>query len=211
MRREAKDRGFTLVELLVALTLLGLLMVVLFGGLRFGTRAMTAATQTVDRTAELATAYDFLREALGNAQPLPAEGVAVPPPLRFAGDEHGLEFVILAPDNLGAGGFRLVDIGLDTASAMPRLVLRWGDAPRGENGSVPEIAPSVLIDRVEQVDFAYFGAAAEGEAAAWHPRWQTLPTLPRLIRVHVVLAGRRPVPDLVVALRLFNEGLAGPL
>jgi general secretion pathway protein J len=211
MCREAKDWGFTLVELLVALTLLGLLMVVLFGGLRFGTRAMTAATQTVDRTAELATASDFLREALGNAQPLPAESIAVPPPLRFTGEEHALEFVTLAPDNLGAGGFRLVDIGLDTASAVPRLVLRWGDAPRGDDGSLPEIAPSVLLDRVEQVEFAYFGAVRQGEAPAWHSRWQALPALPRLIRMHVVLVGGRPVPDLIVAPRLLNESLAGPL
>ena len=43
----ARDHnGFTLVELLVATTLLALLSVVLFGGLRFGARAWEVVTMT---------------------------------------------------------------------------------------------------------------------------------------------------------------------
>src|SRR5579864_4800784 len=133
MRGERSDAGFTLVELLVSLTLFALLMVVLFGGLRFGTRAVTAATATVDRTEEIATAYAFLRDAIGNAQPLPADRLAAQPPVRFEGEEHRLGFVMLAPANLGPAGFRTIDIGLEETPAKPRLVLRWGEAPRGSD------------------------------------------------------------------------------
>ena len=42
--RHRSEAGFTLIELLVALTLLGLISVVLFGGLRFGTRAWEVVT-----------------------------------------------------------------------------------------------------------------------------------------------------------------------
>ncbi|HEX3500516.1 MAG TPA: prepilin-type N-terminal cleavage/methylation domain-containing protein [Stellaceae bacterium] len=201
---DQKSEGFTLVELLIAVTLLGLLMVMLFGGLRFGTRAMTAATTTVDRTADLASAYGFLREVLGNAQPLPIEGAGPQPPIRFEGDQHHMELVVLAPTNLGPGGFRIVEIGLEDPPAKPRLVLRWGGAPRGADAA-PEIPPSVLLDRLAQVDFAYFGAIADGQAAAWHTSWQAAKSLPRLVRLRVILEDRRALPELLVAPRLADD------
>jgi general secretion pathway protein J len=209
VRLDRKSSGFTLVELLIAVTLLGLLMVMLFGGLRFGTRAMTAASGTVERTAEVANAYGFLREALGNAEPLLADGSTPQPPVRFDGDEHRIRFVMLAPTQLEPGGFRVIDIGVDDPPAPPRLLLRWGDAPRGGD-SAAAIPPSVLLDRVYEVDFAYFGVLTDGEDPAWHLSWQSAKSLPRLVRMHVTLADRRPLPDLVVALRLVDDSAAGP-
>ena len=47
----AAERGFTLLELLVAITLLGLLMAALFGGLRLGTRVWETADARLDSSA----------------------------------------------------------------------------------------------------------------------------------------------------------------
>ena len=42
-RSAAAERGFTLIEILVAVMLLGLLMAALFGGVRLGVRAWEAS------------------------------------------------------------------------------------------------------------------------------------------------------------------------
>ena len=44
-----RNAGFTLVELLVAITLLALVSAALFGGLRFGARAWESATSRIAR------------------------------------------------------------------------------------------------------------------------------------------------------------------
>ena len=61
MSRDTTDTGFTLVELLVATSVLALLSVVLFGGMRFGARAWEAGEASIERTGEVEAAQDLLR------------------------------------------------------------------------------------------------------------------------------------------------------
>jgi general secretion pathway protein J len=208
--------GFTLVELLVALALLGLLMVMLFGGLRFGTRAMTAASRRVDRSAEIATAYGFLREALANAQPLAAAEPVPQPPVRFDGEPDHLEFVVLPPGYLAPGGFRVVWIGADDppSTAEPhdlRLTLRWQGMARGPDlVDQPAVRPSTLLDHARRIEFSYFGILQAGEAPSWHSSWHGARTLPALVRLHVERSEGAPPPDLLVAPRQADSSAAGP-
>ncbi|MDH3594369.1 MAG: prepilin-type N-terminal cleavage/methylation domain-containing protein, partial [Rhodospirillales bacterium] len=62
-----RSGGFTLVELLVALTLLGLIFVALFGGLRFGTRTWETGNQRSEAFAEVEVMQSLLRRQLAQA------------------------------------------------------------------------------------------------------------------------------------------------
>ncbi len=66
-RIDSRQRGFTLLEILVAVTLLGLLMAALFGGVRLGVRAWEASGARLDDDARLTAVQDFLRERLTQA------------------------------------------------------------------------------------------------------------------------------------------------
>jgi general secretion pathway protein J len=208
--------GFTLVELLVAITLLGLLMVMLFGGLRVGTQATTAANSIVVRTSEIATAYGFLHDALGNAQPLPAEDATPQAGVMFDGDADHLEFVALPPGHLAPGDFHRLSVGLDDASRSSDggrhpLMLRWKGVPRGPGLSEPvAVPPSILLDRVGRVEFAYFGPGENGEPAAWQPRWQAAKSLPDLVRMRITFADGWKAPELIVAPRLADDSAINP-
>jgi general secretion pathway protein J len=208
--------GFTLVELLIAITLLGLLMVMLFGGLRFGTQATTAASSIVVRTSEIATAYGFLREALGNAQPLPVDDATPQPRVMFDGDADHLEFVALPPGHLAPGDFHRLYVGLDDAprsndGGRRPLMLRWNGVPRGPGASEPvAVPPSILRDRVGRVEFAYFGPGENGEPAAWQPRWQAAKSLPDLVRIRITFGDGWKAPELIVAPRLADDSVINP-
>jgi general secretion pathway protein J len=213
---QPEARGFTLVELLVAITLLGFLAVMLFGGLRLGTRATTAASSVVARSVEIGTAFDFLRDALGNAQPLPVDDATPQPRVMFDGESDYLEFVALPPGHLAPGDFHRLRLGLDNAPGSNegggrRLMLRWQGIPRGPGAGEPiAVPPSILLDRVGRVEFAYFGPGENGEPAAWQPRWVAAKSIPDLVRIRLTFNDGRRIPDLIIALRLAEDPVINP-
>ena len=71
----ARAQGFTLIELIIALALIALITLLLFSGLRLGTRAWDGVDTVSERHAELRSARTFLDQALRQARDLqPAPG-----------------------------------------------------------------------------------------------------------------------------------------
>ena len=59
------------------------------------------------------------------------------------------------------------------------------------------LQPSVLIDQVRNVAFAYFGVPGPKQKAAWLDRWSERDALPQLIRMRLTLANGAQAPDLI--------------
>jgi general secretion pathway protein J len=199
----ARSAGFTLVELLVAVTLLALLSVVLFGGLRFGLRATETGTARLDWSAEIAAAAGFLRNEIADAQPLQKTGVDGGKVMAFDGDGGSIEFVASPPSPMAAGGWHVLHLFLERGPKGGRLVVT-ARLVRGENDgdtSVATVARAVLLDGVSSVDIAYFGAYVQGDQPAWHDRWQDEPQLPALVRLRLGFADGRKAPALLIAVR----------
>ena len=195
--------GFTLVELLVALTLFALLSVLLFGGLRFGTRATAAGTAELEWSAEIATATTFLRNQLADVQPIDIGGSPQQPALAFDGRTDSVEFVGLPPAHLAQGGLHKFTLTVERSEAGRRQLLVIWRLVRSDGTSVSLSPPhrTVLLDGIAGLSFAYFGGTGGDDAPGWHDEWRDEPQLPRLIRLRVAFADGRHAPDLVVALR----------
>ncbi|MGO8914488.1 MAG: type II secretion system protein GspJ [Stellaceae bacterium] len=200
--RASGAAGFTLVELLVAVTLFALLSVVLFGGLRFGMRATEAGTARLDWSAEIAAASGFLRNQLADAQPLEKDAGDDRKVVAFDGEADSVEFVASPPAYLAAGGWHVLRLALERGSGGDRLVLSWR-LVRADPDATTASAPqrSVLLERVTSIEFAYFGALALGDTPEWHDRWQDAAGLPALVRLRLGFADGRQAPELLVALR----------
>jgi len=197
----AVSEGFTLVELLVAITLFALLSVLLFGGLRFGMQATEAGAARMEWTAEIAAASGFLRSQLADAQPLQKEegsGKAV----AFEGEKDSVEFVVMPPAFLAQGGWHTLHLGLERQGGRERLVVRLRLLrPDRERDAVAPPQDSVLFDDVRSVEFGYFGALVLGDPPEWHAQWRGANTLPQLVRLSVDFANGKQAPDIIVALR----------
>jgi general secretion pathway protein J len=195
-----RSAGFSLVEVLVAATLLALLSAFLLGGLSLGIRAVAASDRHQDRSDQLANAYEFIRQQLARAQPIyEAARGQQPSSLMFHGSRDGIAFVNVAPPYLVDAAYQQFDIHLDRHPDRNRLVVRW-HALRRWSASGGAAHNSLLLDGVASAIFGYFGRSAAGGAQRWMPEW-TSQTLPLLVRLRLTFDDEA-APDLVVALRL---------
>jgi len=197
MRAERGEAGFTLVELLIALTLFALLATLLFGGLRFAGRAVAAGDARLERSAELALAAGFLRRALAGAEPLPRAESDGGASVAFEGEPDALAFASLPPAYLAPPGYYWLRLGIESGD---RLWLRWEAIGKDEVAASP--APTLLLDRVQRLELAYFGAFDPYERPQWHARWEHAPLLPILVRLRLTFRDGSRAPDILVAPRL---------
>jgi general secretion pathway protein J len=198
------ERGFTLVELIVALTLVSLLVVMLFGGLRFGTRAANAVDTRTDRTAQLALVYDFMQNELSDARSLSnTTDSTTPQAADFDGEPDSLTFITIPPAYLALGGFHQLHLALQGNAAARRLVVTWQQVPRGAIPGAPtSLQPSVILDKVRSVEFGYFGVGDPNLPPQWQSQWVEHSDLPLLVRLRIAWADGAATPDLIVAPRL---------
>jgi general secretion pathway protein J len=192
--RRGAQRGFTLLELLVAITLLGLLMAALLGGLRLGARVWETGEARRDAGARVQVVQDFLRQRLAGALPFEvtmlAEGGR--PEFAFRGTGDEVRFAGALPEQLGAGVYLMqltLAAGGDDGERRD-LVLRWQplDLEGGSADHPPEPEERVLVEGVEALELAYFGALDPREAPDWWPEWTQQDAFPGLVRVQLRFA-----------------------
>lgn len=182
----SQQRGFTLLEILVALVVLGFVLAGLSQGVRFGLRAASTQTRTIAVRADADAVDRVLRRLIEQADP---GSRTVPAPITGSGRAVSFASVLpqatgsdASPSDGAAPALVTVALGVDAAH---RLMLRWTPflhAPR----LTPAPAPSedVLLEGVDHLDIAYWGADSTG-AHAWRAGWQG-PDLPDLIRITLV-------------------------
>jgi general secretion pathway protein J len=193
MRRRAHTpRGFTLVELLIALALTGLVTLLLLSATRMAALGINRVSAQAERLEARRTLEEMLRRALSSAVASPLLPSA--PPL--VGGPEKLEFLSLAEDS-GAGLYR-VSLAVERSA----LVLR-----RSRDGASGESAPerTLLAPRLASLAIAYFGAPAANAEPHWQERWEGSRRLPKLVRITLDTGDGIAWPPLVVRLWTAND------
>lgn len=202
----ARAAGFTLVELLVALTLVGLISVALFGGFRFGTRAWEAGTARSERLDELQVAQAFLRGRLSQALVPSHESEDGEQKGLLIGNDTTVTFTAPWLTSLNLGGLYVFTLSFQDGDDGGELQLQWeplGGAWNTRPGQEPDPGERVLLTGVETVALSYYGVQRRGEDPAWYDSWEDSPLLPQLLSLELTFAenGDRYWPKLVVALQ----------
>jgi general secretion pathway protein J len=178
--------GFTLVELLVALAIMGLLAGLLGSGLGLARRIVAGGSAALAATDAVANTQMTIRERLLRLAPVPRD-IAGGGTIEVTGSPTEFRW---------AGG----NLTLLTASTLDRRV-ELGEA------TLAGWTPHVLLRDVAALDIAYFGLARQPGgsgggigAPGWQPTWVARNQPPELVRVRLVFAAqdRRRWPDLVV-------------
>ena len=194
-RTRAGDAGFTLLELLAAITVLGVVLALLGQGAWFGLRVTRAQAALGVQRGDIEAVDRALRRMVAQADP----GIYPEPP-NFRGGARVVSFTTELPLH-GVGPAARADVAVSVEAG--RLLLRWTPRRHVEAfGPAPVPEETALLDGVERIEFAYRGAGAPW-AAAWEAD-----RLPALIRLRLVFAdgsGRRWPPIVAAFVREASE------
>ncbi|HXN16093.1 MAG TPA: prepilin-type N-terminal cleavage/methylation domain-containing protein [Usitatibacter sp.] len=206
--RPKAHAGFTLIELVVAMALLGAMMVLLYSGLSFALRGWDAGDANGRRTADRRLGENFLRRELRELFPMRWKD---PMEVKFAfqGEASRLRFVSSRAAGVSLGGVSLVgvEVEADAATGSHHLVMRRAmpDDDAKDFSPLDRAERSILIADVESVSFAYFGGESDFAEPRWFDGWTFPYRLPQLVRIRVKTAQGTVLPDLVVKLMLGEE------
>jgi general secretion pathway protein J len=185
------SRGFSLLELLIGLTLLGFILTLLFGGFRLASKSWDSISEISESTADAQSGRALLRRILVQIRPMRWKR-AINQPITFEGDRSVLRAIAPVSGRPGSGGLRVVELSIEAGDSNDgplRLVLR--DAPvhydgeRFSEGLGDAGEGHVILSHLDAVEFSYFGPEKRDDPPRWQTQWNNLEQLPQLIRIQV--------------------------
>ncbi len=178
-----RDAGFTLLEVLAALVVLGFLIAGLSGGVRLGLRAWDQQERAAAGLSDLDAADRILRRLITLINPGTLTRTSF-----IVGTAGRLEIVTTLPASIPAE----VALGLDG----DRLVIRWTPLEPGIRlGAAVPGEEAELLRGVSGVRFAYWARDGKG---GWRDTWG-LQDPPALIRIRLAFNDSRTWPDIISA------------
>lgn len=208
--------GFTLLELLVALTLLGLVLAVVFGELRFAARAWDATDAKIDRNGELLSVHSFVRQRFQQVHVTPQNRKQddEDSPVVFDGNSRSMVFLGTMPASISDGGFYEISLSSEIGQDGTNLFVSWRPFDADGTASVADGPDNsrVLLRGLREVRFSYFGRTGDDLAAQWWDTWPSRDAAPSLIRMRLSFADGDPRswPELVVAPAIANTVMRLP-
>ena len=185
-----RNSGFTLVELLLAMTLLSMLLGLAYGGLHAATRATARGQTILEESGRLRMAHQFVRKQLNQAIPLnfnktEDDALDDAEPEVFLGSAHSIRYVGPMPGYLGFGGPQVQELSIVSGENGYELVLEHALVQGFEESRLRDRDPIVLIDHIEFAEFQFQGRDEDRELMPWTSSWIDVEMLPVAISLDI--------------------------
>lgn len=202
--RHRRRAGFTLVEVVVALTLLSLILLGLVSALRSLGETGSRLEGRSLRSDDVRLVPGFLRQAIGSASPRlhvrPTDMATMP---WFEGASAEMVWVGNMPARQGVGGLHHLRLAVIGTGGTPQLMLQY--LPFVGDDMFPDwaLAPSqLLVAGVDRFELGYQRAGTSD----WLPEWADPQVLPGRVRM-LLSAGGQAWPEMVFSVVEAQPGM----
>jgi general secretion pathway protein J len=200
-----RTRGFTLIEVLLAITLLSTIMALAVGGLRAAQRASTSGEAVIEQTNNLRVVHQFVRRQLSQAQAMVIEQDENDEvPTRFIGESDWVRFVAPMPGYLSYGGLYVQQFAIEPGPNGRELVFYFAMLNGYEQGEIEQTQGVVLLDGLNGGDFWYLGEDPETDQPLWSNAWERVDALPLSVELDLDLVRENQMvwPTVAAAVRV---------
>ena len=203
--KKAKQPGFTLLEVLLGMSIMSIMMLLLFASLRICVQNWNAGEKKIAQISQAAIIQNFLQNKLHATLPLDADFLEEPQ-FSFQGDKEQIQFVAAMPASASRLGLQLFNISMKKSAGeegSQLLVDIQPFFPQGDEEPWGE-EPVVILKKIHKLHFAYFGTDSNDPRAdaVWQDEWLERQDLPRLVSIDIELTDGEVWPQLVVALKI---------
>lgn len=205
MRASLRQRGFSLLEVMLAILLLGLLIAGAYSGITAARHSMKSGEALIERVDKVRTVQEFLRRQVSRILPFPyaQEGTKVE---IFQGDGKFMRFVAPMPGYLSRGGAYVQTLELTSGNDGMQLVFTSTllNGFSKDKGKASEESTVVLLDRIEEGTFRYRGLNQQGDLMNWGESWKDPSTTPLLVSLDLRLMNGAQVqwPQMTIPLMM---------
>ena len=188
-----RHKGFTLIEVVIALTLLSLMMLATLTAMRTLGDSQVRIIQISNQVDESRVVSALLRNLISQTTPVvrvrEGEGYGA----YFKGSPRELIWVTPMNGYQGPGGLHVMRLAVSDTQSLT-LQFNPYEGPY-TNPEWPEVEPATLLQNVEYLELSYRFATNSD----WLPEWDWSQSTPTHVRVSIAQAGKR-WPDLTLVL-----------
>ena len=206
--KDDKLLGFTLLEVLIAMTLLSIMVTLLFSSLKVGAESWDRGETKIAEVNEKAVVYQFFKRYLPGIRPIWDEFSADERLFTFQGTEKSLQFVSAFPSSAGRKGLQHFLISFDDNEEEAVLTVLLKPFYPAKDGMEWEEEKVILLESIKKFSLSYFNKEENG----WVDDWKEKQSLPALIKVQIELKNESYWPKMVFELKVSaQESSADPM
>lgn len=201
----SSQAGFTLLELLIGMALLSIMMTLLFGAIRMGSRIWESGEKRAANADQMLIVQNFLRHHLTVARPVFDDFSSKDKVFSFSGTDNWIEFVSELPFSAIQGGihhFRLEVVEGEESNTLVAQIRRFYPSLNGKENTIEDVR---LLPDIHSFELSYYGteeAKSEESTADWQQDWQGRDFLPLMIRIVIQMQDGLYWPPIVASPRL---------
>ncbi len=175
-----KNNGYTLIELLISVTMIGIIIVIIGLAMRLGLRTVDSGERRIGSLERFRASLNIVDSQIQSALVIATQEEAGQTFL-FKGDGLSMQF----PSNYslwsGRRGYVMVSYKV-MSDAWGKQELHVEESATGEPGR----GDVRLFDFLDHIYFEYFYKGPTDEKGTWTDQWSGTDTMPDKIRLHLV-------------------------
>lgn len=203
MKVRFKQQAFTLIEVIIAISILSLLLLMLYSSLFTTSKSLSLGNKHIESAEKYRLALNFLRRTIEQTQPLmqlSEQGSE----LIFSGKNNTLGFTATLPSHRGGGGLYYVELNNYENDVYLTYINMQNKIVEFDKSETKKI----LLLKEQNFRFSYYGKNSNDQFESWNNNWTNTKILPSLIKLEFVFKSKGvEFKNIIIPLRVnFSAG-----